>query len=418
VRKFIAGLGVVIGALIAPALASAATGGTYAASFDFNSTSPTFNPAPIYPVVPVIVTYDPSGTLTVTEGGGSPLWWADGGASEDGQPDWPAVSGTITGPTGPQGSVGVGATDLQVNGVQGYLTGTTTESGDTMTTTFSSNLIANEPWSYTEIVAQDPKGLGRDRSEAGYFAGSEPIVTVPHHGSVRDHVSEADQLDFVPPSVGGIAKGDALYGSQPALTATGLPPGIRYFCNRGKCELTGTPTRTGSYTVMLTASIDGVSASSSFNWQVAPAPPAPLPEVVTDLSPNDGIQRRPAVIGISADGSWWFGGATGHAFERRTGGLHNLGHLRWTSYNANRAYGRGVVWGLYGPGSLGSDREFQREGTVSVYEYRPVNGVFTRELVSGHTTFREDVTLHRTKLVHYSFHQLLKPQESDGRWYP
>jgi hypothetical protein len=405
-------LALAIGCLSFPAVASAA-GGTYSTTFNLNDTSPTFDPGPTYPVVPVTISYAPSGTLTVAEGGSSPLWWPDQGADENGQLAWPNLGLTINGPTGPEGVIDVNdpSAGLSVDGIEGSLSGTTTVSGATQTTTYSSPLIANESWNYNDVQIEDASAF-MSGEQFGYDADNGPIVSVPHHGTVTNRAETESSVHFSRPTVSNVAQDTAAYGSLPTVHVTGLPAGVSPQCDKTECAIFGKPQSAGTYTVTITASLNSWTASSSFSWFVTP----PHIQVVTDAYGQDGLQYKPKVVGISGDGSWWFGGPTGHKIVPRN--LNRIGKLDWTSYGASSARARGVVWGLFGPGSFASDRQFQREGLVAIYEYRPVNGVFTRESVTGNETFKEYVTRNRTKLVHYHFHEVIKPQQSDGRWYP
>lgn len=96
---------------------------------------------------------------------------------------------------------------------------------------------------------------------------------------------------------------------------------------------------------------------------------------------SGGVQYRPYVITVSADGSVYYGGRTGHQIVPRN--LRDIGRLHWTQYTATDARATGVVWGLYGPGPLSIDTHFQLEGVVTLHAYRPRDGVFTRLAESG-----------------------------------
>jgi hypothetical protein len=136
----------------------------------------------------------------------------------------------------------------------------------------------------------------------------------------------------------------------------------------------------------------------------------PPPTVPTNYS---NPQLRPYVLTISGDGSWFFGGRTGHRLEPRN--LKRIGRLHWTQYTATTASATGEVWGLYGRGSFSADRQFEAEGTVSLHLYRPVNGVFTRMSVRlGRSTYRaaDGQTFHDRAST-----STVNATQSDGDWY-
>jgi hypothetical protein len=126
-----------------------------------------------------------------------------------------------------------------------------------------------------------------------------------------------------------------------------------------------------------------------------------------------GTQYRPYVLTVSADGSEYFGGATGHRFAARRRSLRDLGRLHWTQYGARSARATGVIWGLYGPGPFSADRKFEREGKVRLHAYRPLRGVFTRLAYSGRVMFKTaDGRTLRSK-----FRGTAKAQRYGRRWF-
>jgi hypothetical protein len=125
------------------------------------------------------------------------------------------------------------------------------------------------------------------------------------------------------------------------------------------------------------------------------------------------VQYRPYVITVSADGSWYFGGATGHQLVARRRSLGDLGRLDWTQYTAASARGTGVIWGLYGPGPFGSDTQFENEGNITLHAYRPLKGVFTRLAYSG----RETIKTSDGRILHDNVHGTSDAQESGASWY-
>ena len=146
----------------------------------------------------------------------------------------------------------------------------------------------------------------------------------------------------------------------------------------------------------------------------APTAPASAQGAVVKIPTGAGsIQYRPYVVTVSADGSWYFGGSTGHEFEPRRRSLRDLGRLHWTQYGVTSAQGAGVIWGLYGPGPLNADIRFEREGNVKLHAYRPVKGVFRCLAYSG----RETIRTADGRILHYNVHGTAHAQESDGRWY-
>jgi len=125
------------------------------------------------------------------------------------------------------------------------------------------------------------------------------------------------------------------------------------------------------------------------------------------------LEYRPYVITVSADGSWYFGGSTGHQLAARRRSLGDLGRIHWTQYGATSARGSGAIWGLYGPGPFSSDTRFENEGNVSLHAYRPVNGAFSRLTYSGHET----IDTSDGRILHYNIHGTAHAQESNGSWY-
>jgi hypothetical protein len=101
-----------------------------------------------------------------------------------------------------------------------------------------------------------------------------------------------------------------------------------------------------------------------------------LPKTPTGDGPT---QYKPWYLTISADGSDYFGGSTGHRLEPRR--FHDIGRLNWTQYTAESAEASGQSWGLYGPGPLGADHTFEDEGHVSLHAFDPVDGVFSKMTV-------------------------------------
>lgn len=92
---------------------------------------------------------------------------------------------------------------------------------------------------------------------------------------------------------------------------------------------------------------------------------------------GDGpAQYKPFVLTTSADGAEYFGGPTGHRIEPRR--LKSLGRLRWTKYTATDGYAVGRLWGLYGPGPLAEDTQFQDQTEVTLHVFDPQSGVFRR----------------------------------------
>ena len=163
------------------------------------------------------------------------------------------------------------------------------------------------------------------------------------------------------------------------------------------------------------------TANGKFVASNAP-PPAPKPEPAPKPQPKPtpmlptgagSVQYRPYVVTVSGDGSWYFGGSTGHQLVARRRSPSDLGRLHWTQYGATSARGTGVIWGLYGPGPLNGDTQFEREGNVKLHAYRPLNGVFTRLTYSGHETIRTS----DGRILHYNLHGTSDAQESEGSWY-
>lgn len=128
---------------------------------------------------------------------------------------------------------------------------------------------------------------------------------------------------------------------------------------------------------------------------------------------NGGIQYRPYVITVSADGAVYFGGSTGRRFADRRRSLRDLGRLHWTYYGATDARATGVLWGLYGPGSFASDTKFENGGVVSLHAYRPLQGVFTRLRYSSRAKFRTS----DGRIVRYTYQGTANANSSGGVWY-
>jgi hypothetical protein len=70
---------------------------------------------------------------------------------------------------------------------------------------------------------------------------------------------------------------------------------------------------------------------------------ASLPSVLTQ-HPRAPFQVRPATIDYTGDSSGFVGGYDGTSVNHR-------GHLRWTTYRARSALGKGLVW-LFDSGEL------------------------------------------------------------------
>lgn len=139
-------------------------------------------------------------------------------------------------------------------------------------------------------------------------------------------------------------------------------------------------------------------------------PKPPPPQVPTNYTDP---QVRPYVLTVSGDGSWFFGGKTGHRLEPRS--LKRIGRLHWTQYTATSATATGEAWSLYGTGSFGADRQFEAQGTVALYLYRPQSSVFTRMRVhTGPVTYRAA----NGRVFHYhASTATFKATYSNGSWY-
>jgi hypothetical protein len=106
-----------------------------------------------------------------------------------------------------------------------------------------------------------------------------------------------------------------------------------------------------------------------------------LPRTITGYTVSP--QFKPYLITTTGDGSGFYGGRTGQTVVPPSGrATGQLGRLRWTQYSAISAHATGLEWDKSGPGDT-ADQSYHVGGAISLYEFRPEYGVFTRLQVSS-----------------------------------
>lgn len=407
---------IILGALsllALPSVASASTvGGSY--TFDPNPPGPSFGNPALLPDVTLSVSYDSSGTLTISETGASSLY-PNGfapldqieidGTSSAGVNDWD-LDGSDPAP---------GLTDSSING---GLAPQVTQTASTLSATYSDPALANQHFALV-TVTPDTTWVPNSTAFQFYFPDADPTVSLPDPGPQKTHPTVRGNSGIVLVATEtGLALGDPF--SEIDYSVSGLPPECVASPDTddngnatediGCSDSTNTvPRGWGSRIVQRTYNVTA-TAVGTFNLgtqQTAPAtvvfpwtigvqqlyrlPPKPV-KVPTGFGKAN---VKAAVILDTGDGSGELGGATKHKIVRRLKHPTDLGHIRWTSYTQNSARGVAVQWGLWDPQKLrsfGADRFWKAEGKAVVQLSRPRNGVFTRMTVTSHFKGRQYVS--------------------------
>ena len=342
-------------ALVAASPASAAVR-SGSASFNPNSSAPTFNPLPLLPPVNISVSYDDAGTLSVTESGGNvpaDITNAEADASNGESPwafnNWEFAGLTVSNSTGVELSVGQSGPGLIDSQVAGTLAGQVApgSDGSSLTATWSNPMLANLNLTYVQIDGLTAFGCvaaGCYSYDGGafYFSGYAPTVSVTSPGTQVAQVGfSADPVTISAQIVG--ASSDDSTAAISTLSAAGLPPGLT-LDNSG--DIQGTPTQPGNYTTTITATgkynggTQAATGSTTFNWQIN-RPRVTLPAYLGAGAPSagQGLETRPASITYTGDGTGFFAGygAAGHR--------PHVGRLHWSSWTTAQALATGGDWG-------------------------------------------------------------------------
>lgn len=106
----------------------------------------------------------------------------------------------------------------------------------------------------------------------------------------------------------------------------------------------------------------------------AVAEQAALPKLATQM-PGEELQLRPAVVSYTGDGTGFLGG-------RATSPPEHLdrGGIRWLSWTARSAFGRGFAWINDCRPDCAGGRFSKHRATVRAT--RPRNGLFTRMVIT------------------------------------
>ena len=337
-------------ALLVSAAGASADVRTYRTVFNPNSTQPPLTPPPTLPQIPFTVSFDDgAGTLTISEGGADPSY------TMGHQAEVYILSGPDPTPNAfidwqvndPASSSGPGA--LTVDGVHKSLQPVLTQSGDTVTATYSSPLLRGKNWTFLDIGAtaqvQSDNTCGCDQHPriSAYFAGFEPFIALAVPDARRTLLGRSDTV-HLDAGLYGFASGDDVY--DPVLTVSGLPPGMSFTQNEfsvqaGQGTIGGTARRAGSYRVTVSAKTtvaEGtvpITDTRSFTWWVI----ALTPRVPVYLGPPSGdMQSRPYRLVYTGDGTGFFAGLG------RAGHHPRIGRLRWSRWNATEALGSGADW--------------------------------------------------------------------------
>lgn len=359
------------------------------ASFNPNSSAPTFNPLPLRPSVSISVSYDDAGTLSVTESGGNvpaDITSAEAGPTYGESPwaffNWEFSGVTVSSSAGVELSVGQSGPGLTDNQVAGTLTGQVAPSSDgsSLTATWSSPLLANLNLTYAQIAGLTAFGCiaaGCYSYDGGafYFSGYAPTVSVASPGTQIAQVGfSADPVTISAQMAG--ASSDDSSAAISTLSATGLPPGLAL---EDSGDIQGRPTQPGNYITTITATgkyNDGTqttTGSATFSWQIS-RPHVTLPAYLGAGAPStdQGLQTRPASITYTGDGTGFFAGygAAGHR--------PHVGRLHWGSWTTTQARASGGNWVDNCTPDCASG--FRTAYRVSLRAYRP-------EVIDGYSVF-------------------------------
>jgi hypothetical protein len=325
--------------------------------FNPNPPGPTFGTPALLPEVTVSVAYDDqAGTLVITVTGGDPSYYTG----------WPPMNGIQL--SGPGASAIFISNDWDPNSktpptlsegaVNGTLDGTFTESGTTLTVSFSDPALAAQNLTYVNV-----EGSEATTAPSGSFhlTGYAPTILLDMPPAQRTRVDtplgsgielNGTETGLAPWVTGGDSATAGISGDEipvDTFTATGLPPGIRVGSGDSGPALVGKPTTVGIYTVTLTGTApynndtQTNTGRTQFAWTITPLPPPPpppLPKIPTFVGPNanHNLQVRPTQMVYSGDGAAFFAG------PGRAGHRVKPGHLRWQTWTANRATGSGDDW--------------------------------------------------------------------------
>jgi hypothetical protein len=105
-----------------------------------------------------------------------------------------------------------------------------------------------------------------------------------------------------------------------------------------------------------------------------PAPPSPLPTLLNPWSEKFSV--RPAIIGLSGDGSSFLGGLNGHGKHTARNWPRWAGHIVWSSWTRTQAVGSGVNWLDNCKPACSTGKEIPHPAKVQAFD--PQNGHFTR----------------------------------------
>jgi hypothetical protein len=345
---------VLVAALSIGSGTASATTWTGSESFNVNPTAASFNPQPQLPPLSMIVSYDDSGTITLTESGGNlPAEISTFEQNSGFAPDWTLFPSWEFDHIDLAASSGVDITISGLNGaltdsnVSGYLAPQVTPSADgsSLTASFTNPQLADQNLSYvtitgTEFFTGPSSEYSYDYAGGSfYFPGRAPTVAVTRPGAQRSLAGFAATSLYIRGALRGVARGDD-NARITTLSASGLPPGLHLGSN---AKIVGTPTQPGSYQVILHAAgrfNDGTqtaSGSVTFPWTVV-APAAKLPIWLGAPYRGKGLQIRPTVITYTGDGTGFFAGygAPGHR--------PHIGTLHWTTWTTERATATGGDW--------------------------------------------------------------------------
>ena len=182
-----------VAAFLLPGSASAAVR-SGSEVFNPNSSAPTFNPPPVLPLITVAVSYDDSGTITVSESGGDPSYFTG----------WQMFDLSLTGPHTSQVSVtnlgenNPGGQCLDESGINGSLCPQTTTSADLSTITYvwSHPNLANQNYTFVGIQGDDQLDnnclCDLPISGSFYFSGYNPSVSITNPGALRRTRTRSD----------------------------------------------------------------------------------------------------------------------------------------------------------------------------------------------------------------------------------
>jgi hypothetical protein len=340
-------IAVAIIAIVALVLAASARAATRSGSetFNPNQSAPTFNPPPLLPLITIAVTYDDSGTITVSESGGVPSYFSG----------WQQFDLTVTGPHTSEldvtnlGENNPGGQCLSETGIGGSLCPQTTTSADRSTITYvwSSPYLANQNYTFVDIEPTDSldNNCFCDVQSAGsfYFPGYAPSVSISNPGPQEDSYEIGPIAPVVMDAeLVGVADGENGNGAinPPGITsftATGLPPGLSISGN----GISGTPTSVGTFNVTVSATgqynggTETTSGSTSFQWVIDPPPPAKMP------TNYNGDRSRPGVVVVSPTGALVLAGYRSKGIRGR---LSRYGRLRWTRWTVTDGWATGGLW--------------------------------------------------------------------------